>query len=72
MAHIHSRYDEFTAHGWCITNPNTMIVVMALLWGGRDFGKTLCLAVQPGFVPMGVRAEACCIPCTETFKRRFS
>lgn len=49
MAHIHSRYDEFTAHGWCMTNPNTMIVVMALLWGSRDFGKTLCLAVQPGF-----------------------
>ena len=49
MAHIHSRYDEFSAHGWCMTNPNTMIVVMALLWGGRDFGKTLCLAVQPGF-----------------------
>lgn len=49
MAHIHNRYDEFTAHGWCMTNPNTMLVTMALLWGERDFGKTICLAVQPGF-----------------------
>ena len=48
-AHIHSRYDEHTAHGWCMTNPNTMIVLTALLWGKRDMGKTLCLAVQCAF-----------------------
>lgn len=48
-AHIHSSYDEHTAHGWCMTNPNTMIVLTALLWGDRDMGKTLCLAVQCAF-----------------------
>lgn len=46
---IHSAYDEYSGHGWCYTNSNAMIVVMALLWGKGDFGKSICLAVQTAF-----------------------
>jgi ADP-ribosylglycohydrolase len=46
---IHSCYDEHTATGWCYTNSNAMVVVMALLCGGSDFTKTVCLAVQAAF-----------------------
>lgn len=46
---IHSDYDEHTSHGWCYTNSNAMIVTMALLCGEKDFGKSLCLAVQSAF-----------------------
>jgi ADP-ribosylglycohydrolase len=46
---IHAAYDEHTAMGWCHTNPNAMIVVMALLYGEKDFGRTICLSVQAAF-----------------------
>lgn len=49
MEHIHSRYNEFSANGWCYTNSNAMIVLMALLYGERDFGKSVCLAVHAAF-----------------------
>jgi len=49
IALIHKYYDEKTSHGWCHTNSNAMIVVSALLYGNRDLGQTLCMAVQPGF-----------------------
>ena len=48
-SYIHHKYDEISSHGWCHTIPNAMIVVTALLYGGGDFGKTLCMAVQSGF-----------------------
>lgn len=46
---IHKAYDEYDRHGWCHTNPNAMIVVMALLYGEKDFTKTLGYAVQAAF-----------------------
>ena len=49
LAYINTRYDEYTAHGWCHTIPNAMIVVMALLYGGGDYGKSVCMSVEAGF-----------------------
>lgn len=49
MEHIHSRYDENSGNGWCYTNSNAMIVLMALLYGERDFGKSVCYAVHCAF-----------------------
>lgn len=46
---IHSAYDEKSQTGWCYTNSNAMIVVMALLTGGSDFGRSVCIAVQAAF-----------------------
>jgi ADP-ribosylglycohydrolase len=46
---IHQTYDEHSATGWCYTNSNAMIVVMALLCGQKDFGKSICLSVQAAF-----------------------
>lgn len=46
---IHKEWDETRSHDWCHTIPNAMIVTMALLWGDRDFERTLCLAVQACF-----------------------
>ena len=46
---IGERYDEYTSHGWCHTISNAMIVVMALLYGGGDYGRSVCMAVEAGF-----------------------
>ena len=46
---IHSEYDEHTDHGWCHTISNAMIVIAALLYGERDFGKSICIAVGMAF-----------------------
>ena len=47
--HISKQYDEHTIHGWCHTNSNAMIVAMALLYGGGDYGKSICIAVEAAF-----------------------
>jgi ADP-ribosylglycohydrolase len=47
--YIHQQYNEYNAHEWCHTNSNAMIVVMALLYGKKDFGKSICLSVQAAF-----------------------
>lgn len=46
---IHQEYDEFDGHDWCHTISNAMIVVAALLYGGLDYGKSICMAVETGF-----------------------
>ncbi len=46
---IHKKYNEFSAHDWCSTIANAMIVTMALLCGEGDFGRSICLAVQSAF-----------------------
>lgn len=49
IAWIHRRYDEHNQHHWCHTVSNALIVALALLYGEKDFGKTICLAVGCGF-----------------------
>ena len=46
---IHEKYDEYTDYGWCHTNSNAMIVAASLMYGGGDFGKSICMAVETGF-----------------------
>ena len=46
---IHRAYDEHTDHGWCHTISNAMVVTAALLYGGGDFGKSICIAVGMAF-----------------------
>ena len=45
----HHFSDEHTDHGWCHVISNAMIVVAALLYGGGDFGKSICIAVGMAF-----------------------
>ncbi len=49
FAKIHELYNENNVHDWTHTISNAMIVCAALLFGGGDFGKSICLAVQTGF-----------------------
>ena len=46
---IHQRFDERNSHDWCHTISNAMIVAACLLYGGLDFGKSVCMAVETGF-----------------------
>ena len=46
---VHRLYDEATNHHWCHTISNAMIVCIALLFGGQDFERTICIAVEAGF-----------------------
>ncbi|MBE6010902.1 MAG: helix-turn-helix domain-containing protein [Lachnospiraceae bacterium] len=44
-----TRYDEWDKHDAVHTVSNAELVAAALLWGGGDYSKTICLAVQCGF-----------------------
>lgn len=46
---IHEKYNEHSAHGWCHTISNAMIVAASLLYGGGDYGKSICMSVEAGF-----------------------
>ena len=46
---IHQRYDEMNAHHWCHTISNAMIVCVGLLYGEKDFTKSIGIAVMAGF-----------------------
>lgn len=49
FARIQSEYDDHDPHHWCHTISNALIVTAALLYGGGDYGKSICLAVRTGF-----------------------
>ena len=44
-----TRYDEWDKQDAVHTVSNAELVAAALLWGGLDYSKTICLAVQCGF-----------------------
>ncbi len=46
---IHEKYNESNDWEWCFTNVNTMIVVASMLYGGGDYSKSVCMAVETGF-----------------------
>ena len=46
---FHRKYDEKNVRDWCHTISNALIVVAALLYGGGDYGKSVCMAVEAGF-----------------------
>jgi len=46
---IHTRWDEHIEHDWCHTISNAEIVTACLLYGGEDFSRSICMAVQTGF-----------------------
>ncbi|MHB1000457.1 MAG: ADP-ribosylglycohydrolase family protein [Armatimonadota bacterium] len=49
VADLHKRWDENLFHHWCHTISNAEIVAIALLWGEKDFEKTICMSVMPAF-----------------------
>ncbi len=46
---IHTIYNEKEGHDWCHTISNAMIVVYALLFGHKDFEKSICMSVEACF-----------------------
>ncbi|MBQ9510194.1 MAG: ADP-ribosylglycohydrolase family protein [Clostridia bacterium] len=46
---LHKRYDERDGHDWCHTISNAEIVCACLLYGGGDYGRSVCMAVEQGF-----------------------
>ncbi len=46
---IAKRWNEKNGYDWCHTISNAEIVTAALLYGGGDYGRSVCLAVEQGF-----------------------
>ena len=49
FADIHTEFYEYDSHCRTHTISNAEIVTASLLYGGGDFGKSICLSVQTGF-----------------------
>lgn len=49
FAAITHRWDEFKGYDWVHTISNAEIVTASLLYGNKDYGKSICRAVQTGF-----------------------
>ena len=45
-AAFHQKYNSPSGHVRIHTIPNAILVAAALLYGGGDFGRTICMAVQ--------------------------
>lgn len=46
---IHKQYDEDFGYDWCHVIPNAMIVCIGLLYGDKDFSKTMDLCLRAAF-----------------------
>ena len=46
---IHAEWDEFDPYDWTHTVANAMIVAASLLYGEKDYSKSICMAVETGF-----------------------
>ena len=46
---LHARWNERNNYDWCHTISNAVIVAASLLYGEKDYGKTVCLSVSEGF-----------------------
>ena len=46
---IHEEWNEFDAYDWTHTVANAMIVAAALLYGNKDYSKSICMTVETGF-----------------------
>lgn len=46
---FHSRWDEADPYDWCHVLSNAELVVASLLYGGGDYAKSICMAVENGF-----------------------
>ncbi|HZJ83046.1 MAG TPA: ADP-ribosylglycohydrolase family protein [Clostridia bacterium] len=46
---VHDMYDESNGHDWCHTISNAIIVTLALIYGEKDFERTIGIANLAGF-----------------------
>lgn len=46
---VHSIYNEYDGHDWCHTISNAMIVCIGLLYGEKDFEKSITIAIMGVF-----------------------
>lgn len=46
---IHAEWDEFDGYDWVHTISNAMIVAASLLYGQKDYSRSICMSVETGF-----------------------
>lgn len=46
---IHDRWNESRQHDWCHAISNAEVATWALLYGGGEFERSVCMAVEAGF-----------------------